>query len=130
MNNAQYGYRKEVTYTFNEAIEKITKSLNENGFGIISNIDIAQKIKEKTGEDFENYVILGACNPKLALSALKVETEVGLLLPCNVIVYEKSGQVTVSAILPSVAMGFVDNPALEAVASEVEPKLKTAINNC
>lgn len=130
MNNADYGYRKKVLYDFETAVEKMTQTLKGEGFGIISRINIKEKLKEKLGEDFVSYVILGACNPKLAFKALQEETEIGLLLPCNVIIYEKDDDIFVSSILPTVAMSFVDNPALKCIAEEVEPKLRTAIDNC
>lgn len=130
MNNAEYGYRKKVSYDFNTAVEKITASLKDQGFGIISQINITEKIKEKLDEEFIPYVILGACNPKLAFKALQTETEIGLLLPCNVIVYEKDDAVFISSILPSVGMSFVENSELKCIAEEVEPKLKKSIDNC
>jgi len=128
MKHENYGYSKKVFYDFETAIEKITESLENNGFGIVSAINIAGKIKEKIGENMPKYIILGACNPKLAFEALQVETEIGLLLPCNVIVYEKNTAVFVSAMMPEVAMGFIDNPQLEIIAGKVENLLKKSVN--
>ncbi len=128
MNNSPYGYGKTVSYDFETAIEKVTEELKKESFGVLSKLDIQAKVKEKLGKDMDRYVILGACNPSLAYEALQAEQEIGLLLPCNVIVYEKEGEIIVSAILPSVAMGFISNPKLQYVAKEVEPKLKMVID--
>jgi len=86
MNNSHYGYGKTVSYDFETAIKKVTEELKKEGFGVLSEIDIQEKVKEKLGKDMDRYVILGACNPGLAFEALEVEQEIGLLLPCNVIV--------------------------------------------
>jgi len=128
MKNPHYGYGKKVSYDFDTAVEKVTAELKKEGFGLLMTIDIQEKIKEKLGKDIEKYVILGACNPPLAYEAIGAEKEIGLLLPCNVIVYEKEGDVMVSAIRPSIAMGFIANPKLQCVANQVEPKLKSVID--
>lgn len=125
----QYSYNKKVEYDFYAAIAYLKEELKKEGFGILCEIDVSAKIKEKLNEDMDRYVILGACNPKLAYEALQVEQEIGLLLPCNVIVYEKDEKVVVSAILPSKGMSFIDNPKLKQVASKVEPKLMSVIDN-
>jgi len=128
MNNSHYGYGKTVTCGFEIAIAKVTEELKKEGFGVLSKIDIQAKVKEKLGKEMDRYVILGACNPGFAFEALEAEQEIGLLLPCNVIVYEKEGKVIVSAILPTVAMGFISNPKLQCVAEKVEPNLKMVID--
>lgn len=122
-----YGYNKIVDYDFESAIAKTKEELKKEGFGILSEIDVQAKFKEKLGKDFGKYVILGACNPALAFEAIGIEKEIGLLLPCNVIVYEQDGKVVVSSILPSKAMGFVENPDLEKIVSQAEPKLISVI---
>lgn len=128
MSNSNYGYGKEVSFDFETAVQKTVEELKKEGFGILSKIDIQSKVKEKLGKEMDQYVILGACNPPLAYEAITVEQEIGLLLPCNVIVYEKDGKVIVSAILPTITMGFVQNPKLQCVAEQVEPKLKAVID--
>ena len=93
-----YGFSKKVNYGFDEAIERVTEELKKEGFGILSEIDVKATLKKKMDIDFPNYKILGACNPPLAHKALSAEPEIGLLLPCNVIVYENNNEVSVSAI--------------------------------
>lgn len=125
----QYGYSKKVSLTFDEAVAKTKEVLALEGFGVLTEIDVKATMKKKLGIDYDNYLILGACNPASAHKALQAEKEIGLLLPCNVIVYENEGAVYVSAILPSAAMSMVENPALAALAEEVEPKLKKVIDS-
>jgi uncharacterized protein (DUF302 family) len=113
-----------------EAVEKTRKALADEGFGIITEIDVKATLKKKLDKDFQDYIILGACNPAYAYRALLSETEVGLLLPCNVIVYDAGkDSVVISAIEPTVAMGFVDNPELAGIATEVKSKLVKVINS-
>ncbi|WKV07885.1 DUF302 domain-containing protein [Thermoanaerobacterium sp. CMT5567-10] len=119
---------KEVPYSFAEALEKVKEVLKEVGFGILVEIDMKDTIKKKTGKDMMNYVILGACNPTYAYEVLNIDPSVGLLLPCNVIVYEKSdGSVVVSAIDPLKAIVSNDEK-LSKIAAEVSDKLKKAID--
>ena len=125
----KYGHTKQVDLNFNEAIDKVKKELPKEGFGILTEIDVKGTLKKKLDVDFTDYIILGACNPPLAHKALQAEIEIGLLLPCNVIVYEKDGNIFASGILPSVAMSIVDNEELKCVAGEVEEKMKRVIDN-
>ncbi|ORX23307.1 hypothetical protein BVF91_07185 [Thermoanaerobacterium sp. PSU-2] len=119
---------KEVAYSFAEAVEKVKEALKGVGFGILVEIDMKDTIKKKIGKDMMNYVILGACNPTYAYEVLNIDPEVGLLLPCNVIVYEKSdGSVVVSAIDPLKALPSNDEK-LSKIAEEVADKLKKAID--
>lgn len=113
---------------FAEAIEKTTAALKEEGFGVLTTIDIRDKLKEKLNVDFRPYVILGACNPVSAYAALKVEDKIGTMLPCSVIVHETiDGKIEVAAIDPAAAMQSVGNPKLDAIAEEVRDKLKKVI---
>lgn len=123
-----YGYKKQTPLPFSEAVLKTKTELAKEGFGILTEIDVTATLKKKLEVDYENYVILGACNPPFAYQALQAEKEVGLLLPCNVIVYEDGGATFVSAILPTVAMNAVGNTLLADLAKEVEEKLKKAID--
>jgi len=124
-----YGVKKQINYPFTDAVTKTKAALSEEGFGILTEIDVKATLKKKLNADWDNYVILGACNPPFAFQALQAEKEIGLLLPCNVIVYEDAGRVFASAIRPTVAMGKIKNPALVDIAKEVEDKLTKAINN-
>ena len=122
-----YGCKKQVSLSFEAAVEKVKTELAKEGFGILTEIDVQATLKKKLSVDYDRYVILGACNPPFAYQALQADKEIGLLLPCNVIVYEDSGKTFVSAILPAVAMGMVDNPSLDDIARQVEEKLKKVV---
>jgi len=120
-----YGFVKTVDAPFDEARDSVIAELKKEGFGILTEIDLKEKFREKLDVEFRRYNILGACNPPLALKSLQAEENLGLLLPCNVIVYETGdGKTTVGIIRPGTAMGMVDNDALREVAGEVEAKLK------
>jgi len=125
----KYGYTKQVKLSFDKAVEKVKEELSKEGFGILTEINVKDTLKEKIDVDFDNYIILGACNPSLAHKALQAEQEIGLLLPCNVIVYEKDGEVFVSGIMPTVAMGMVENEKLSCIGEEAEEKMKKVINS-
>ncbi|MFQ5819613.1 MAG: DUF302 domain-containing protein [Candidatus Heimdallarchaeota archaeon] len=124
-----YGYKKQVHASFNEVVKRTTEELKKEGFGVLTEIDVKITLKEKLDVDFGNYRILGVCNPSFAYKALQAEKDIGLLLPCNVVVYEDQDRVFVSAILPTVAMSMIINDPLKNIASQVEEKLKTAIDN-
>ena len=124
----KYGYSKKVDLSFVDAIEATKEALTKEGFGVLTEIDVKATLRKKLDVHHDNYMILGACNPKLAHTALQAEKEIGLLLPCNVIVYEDDAGVHVSAIVPSVAMSMVDNEKLPAIAETVEAKLKNVID--
>jgi uncharacterized protein (DUF302 family) len=125
-----YNISKKVGGTFDEAIKKVTEELKKEGFGIISEIDLRGKFKEKLNVNFRNYTILGACNPSLAYKAIEQEDKIGTMLPCNVLVQEhENGQVEISAINPMETMGSVNNEKLEALAAEVSGKLRGVIDN-
>jgi uncharacterized protein (DUF302 family) len=123
----EYGFNKTTNYTFEQAIEKVTEELKKEGFGVLTTIDVKETLKKKIDVDFKKYTILGACNPKLAHSALQVEEELGLLLPCNVIVYEKENKTVVSVFDPNIMAHIIDNPDMKAVAQEVKNKLEKVL---
>lgn len=124
----KYGISKKVNYDFDEAITNVTEELQKEGFGVLTEIDVKATLKKKLNVDFPNYKILGACNPPLAHKALSAESEIGLLLPCNVIVYENEQNETfVSAIDANAMFSVVDRDDLQHVASEVSGKLKNVI---
>jgi uncharacterized protein (DUF302 family) len=119
-----YGFVKTTTLGFDEAMQKIEQELQNEGFKILTTIDAQAKFKEKLNIDFPKYTILGACNPRLAHQAISAEWNIGLLLPCNVILYEKDDMVWVGVMKPTAAMSSVKNDTLEGLATTVEAKLK------
>lgn len=126
----QYALQKKVSGTdFQALVDKTKASLADQGFGILTEIDVQATLKKKLGVEYGQYVILGACNPPLAYQALQAEKEIGLFLPCNVIVYEKNSELFVSAIKPTSAMSNIENSNLNAIAVQAEERLKTAIEN-
>jgi uncharacterized protein (DUF302 family) len=125
---SEYGITAEVEYSYSEAIEKTKEVLAEHGFGVLSEIEVSEKLREKLDVDFDDYMILGACNPQSAYQGLQEEQELGLLLPCNVIIYRENGKTFVSAIKASKALEVAGNEDLEPIAEEVEKDLKKVIN--
>ena len=125
----EYGYKKQINFSFTEAIEKTKAELVKEGFGVLTEIDVKATLKKKLDVDYDNYIILGACNPPFACQALRAEKDIGLLMPCNVIVYEDKGEIFVSAILPTVAMSMINNSSFGKIAKQVEEKLKKVVNN-
>ena len=123
-----YGFTKEIYKSFEEAVDLVSEELKKEGFGILTKIDVKNKFKEKLGIDFKKYVILGACNPSSAHKAIVAEENIGLMLPCNVIVYEKENKIMVSIIKPSVAMEMINNKKLKEVAKHIETKLRNVID--
>ncbi|MCH7771295.1 MAG: DUF302 domain-containing protein [Bacteroidetes bacterium] len=124
-----YGFSKTVDLSFEDTINKVTEELKKEGFGILTTIDIKETLKNKIDVDFKKYTILGACNPTLAHKALQAEEEIGLLLPCNVIVYEKEGKSTVSVFDPSLMSKVVENEKLDSIAEEVKEKLERVFDS-
>ena len=130
MEDTRYGLRVQIPVTYERAVEQATAALKEQGFGVLTTIDVQQTLKRKLDRDFRRYVILGACHPPLADRALHAELEIGLLLPCNVIVYEVSpGESVVAAMAPMAAFGIVGNNAeLKAVAKDADTRLRRALS--
>jgi uncharacterized protein (DUF302 family) len=127
-NEHGYGYSKTLDEPYEAAVPKIMEALKKEGFGVITEIDIKETLKKKLGVEFKKYRILGACNPNLAYQALSEETELGLFLPCNVIVYEnEKGKTVVTAINAMVALSRINNPKLEPIAKEVSVRLQRVI---
>jgi len=130
LQHSKYGFSKTVDLPYEEAVERARAALKAEGFGVLCEIDIKDKLKEKLGVDFRNYVILGACNPQLAFKTLQKEINIGLLLPCNVIVYEadEPGKSVVAAIDAKTMLSVIgDNATLDLVAVEVNENLKRVI---
>lgn len=123
-----YGFIKESNIPFEKAIEIVTEALKKEKFGVLTKIDVKEKLKEKLGIDFKKYVILGACNPSNAHKAIIAEENIGLMLPCNVIIYEKEGKTVISIIKPTVTMGMINNEELKQIAINVERQLKNVFD--
>lgn len=129
MMESKYGFGKSLDLNFDDAIAKVTAELGAEGFGVLADIDVAATMKKKLGEDMPPYRILGACNPVLAHQAITAVPEIGLLLPCNVLVREDaSGKVHVSFMDPAAVLGLVDDPAVIPLASEVKAKLERILD--
>ena len=125
-----YYFSEVLALGFDEAVTQVIDKLKDQGFGIITEIDVTKTLKSKLGVEFRPYRILGACNPALALEALKLEDKVGTMLPCNVIVQELTpGQVEVASIDPVASMAAIDNPALLEKAAIVSAKLEKVIES-
>src|SRR5215831_15644780 len=128
MQETNYGLKVSVNLPYETAVSRATDALKQQGFGVLTTIDVKATLKAKLDRDFRKYLILGACNPPLADRALHAELEVGLLLPCNVIVYETApGTSVVAAMAPMAALGIVDNAELESVAREADQRLRSVL---
>ena len=126
--DTKFGFGKPVDLGFDEAIETVTEELEKEGFGILTEIDVQATLKKKLGEDMPPYRILGACNPPLAHQAVSAVPEIGLLLPCNVLVREDdAGKVHVSFMDPGSVLGLVDNPDVVPLAEQVREKLERVL---
>jgi uncharacterized protein (DUF302 family) len=126
MEKQSYGFRVHLDLPYEEAVSRTTAALKEEGFGVLTEIDVKKTLKQKLDADFRRYIILGACNPPLAHRALQAELDLGLLLPCNVIVYEdeEKGGSVVNLVDPLSMMGVTDNVKLEPVADEARARLE------
>jgi uncharacterized protein (DUF302 family) len=122
-------YNKTIKGQFDEVISKITENLKQEGFGVLTQIDVTQTLKNKLNVEFRKYRILGACNPPFAYKALQIEDKIGLMLPCNIIVQEKTADaIEVASINPLMSMQVVGNPELEIVATEIQSRLHRVID--
>jgi len=125
-----YHFSKTVDLSFEDTVKKATEELKKEGFGILTEIDVKETLKKKLDADFRNYVILGACNPPFAYEALKAERNIGIMLPCNVIVQEADdGKTEVAAVDPIASMQAIKNEKLGEIATQVTEKLKRVIQN-
>ncbi len=123
----RYGMRRELAISYDQAVAKTKDALKAQGFGVLTEIDVKATLKAKLDADVDPYIILGACNPPLAHRAITADPEVGLLLPCNVVVRTAGAQTIVEAMDPAAAMGIVGNPAVESVANEAKERLEKAL---
>ncbi len=123
-----YYFDKIIKGSFEDALERVTSSLKEEGFGILTEIDVKETLKKKLDVDFHEFRILGACNPSFAYKALQADNKIGTMLPCNVIVQEiGDGEIEVAAIDPVASMQAIDNPALSEIAEQVQKKLENVV---
>ncbi|MHB8433577.1 MAG: DUF302 domain-containing protein [Candidatus Tyrphobacter sp.] len=123
-----YGNQVKTTLPYSAAVDRVKALLREEGFGVLCEIDVAATVREKLGETFRPYCILGACNPQLAHRAISAEPQIGLLLPCNVVVQELDGATSVSAVDAGAMLAIVGNPQLDGVASDVNARLKRVLD--
>ncbi len=121
---AELGFQSRLNLPYEQALEKVTEALKAEGFGVLTSIDVKETMKKKLGVDFRKYTILGACNPPLAHQALSARPDVGLLLPCNVIVYEEGEGTVVNIIDPLFMSTFIQDPVLDSVAEEARQRLQ------
>lgn len=129
INFMNYTISKKVNIDFQQAIKDVTAELQKEGFGIITEVDLKGKFKDKLQVDFRNYTILGACNPALAYKAIQQEPGIGVMLPCNVLVQEhENGEVEIAAINPMNSIGAVENKELQGLAQEVSDKLQAVVD--
>lgn len=130
MRRAPYGIYRDTALTYDEAVKRTVEELKKEGFGVLTEIDVRETLRKKLDVDFPRYVILGACNPPFAHRALTAEPDIGLLLPCNVVVHEgPGGRASVSALKPTEVFGkLVDNPRMGTLAQEVEERLVRALD--
>ena len=122
-----YGLDVRLALPFDTAVERTKIALKAEGFGVLTEIDVKETFQQKIGVEFERYLILGACNPHLAYRALQAEHDLGLLLPCNVIVHDHDGGTKVSVVDPAAMLGIVENAALHAVADEARQRLQRVV---
>jgi uncharacterized protein (DUF302 family) len=122
-----YGFSKSTDLLYDDAVIRVIEELKKEGFGVLTSIDVQETLKKKLNVNFPKYTILGACNPPFAYQALQAEEEIGLLLPCNVIVFEKEGKTTVAVFDPMTMMNIVKNSAILPVAQEMKARLERVI---
>ncbi len=124
-----YYFAKTIDVPFEQAIDKTVAALKAHGFGVLTRIDVQATLKEKIGAEFRPYVILGACNPRMAHEALKAEDKIGTMLPCNVVVQAVEGKTEIAAIDPIASMQAIDNDSLAAIAGKVQDALKAVVRD-
>ncbi len=123
-----YAIKATLKLTYEAAVEKTKEALKEQGFGVLTEIDVQKTMKDKLGADFRRYMILGACNPKLAHQALEVDLDLGVMLPCNVVVFEEHGDSVIIAQDPEAMLSFIGNPDLEPIAKEAGSRIREVVN--
>jgi len=124
-----YTIKKQLDTTFEVAEELVLKALKQESFGVLTEIDVQKTLKQKLDVNYKKYKILGVCNPTLAYKALTAEQEIGAFLPCNVLLFENKGKVTVSILKPTSALSLSDNSEVKVIAKQAEKKLANVLNN-
>ena len=125
--NTGYRFTTELNASFEESVPRVKEALKNEGFGVLFEIDMQRTLKKKLGIDFRPYLVIGACNPPFAKEALQAETEVGLLLPCHVIIYQDGDKTIVSTVDPVASLGLAHNPALDSVAEGVKARFQRVL---
>lgn len=128
ITTSAYGFGKQLDQPFAEVMARTRAALKDQGFGVLTEIDVQRTLQEKLGVDFRRYVILGACNPPAAHRALSAELEIGVLLPCNVVLYEENGGTAVRMMDPLAALGLTGNQEIAAVAMEIRARLEQVLH--
>jgi uncharacterized protein (DUF302 family) len=123
-----FGYKKEVKLAYDQAVARVREELGKEGFGVLTEVDVKATMKKKLNADFDNYIILGACNPPFALKTLQITKDAGLMMPCNVVVYTENGKTFVETTLPTVLLQLIQNDDLKSTAEQIESKLKAAVD--
>ncbi len=123
-----YGYKKQVNLPYDKAVAKVREELPKEGFGVLTEIDVKATVKKKLNVDFDDYIILGACNPPFAHQALQAVKDVGLMMPCNVVVFTDKGKTYVEAVNPTMLMSLIQNDKLKPLAEQIEAKLKKVVD--
>jgi uncharacterized protein (DUF302 family) len=123
------GYKRQVHLPYDEAVTKAREELGKEGFGVLTEVDVKATIKKKLNADFDNYIILGACNPPYAYQALQVAKDAGLMMPCNVVVFVDKGRTFVEAATPTVLMELIQNEKLRPIAEQIEAKLRKVVDS-
>jgi uncharacterized protein (DUF302 family) len=124
-----YGYKRQVDLPYPQAVQKAREELKKEGFGVLTEINVKDTLKKKLEVEFTDYIILGACNPPFAYKALQTEKDVGLMMPCNVVIYTDRGRTYVAAALPTALMSLIPNSKLQVTAQQIEDKLKKVVDN-
>ena len=127
--NIGYGFKKLLEMDFSDALARVREGLMTEGFGVITEIDLKAKFKEKLGKDFPSYVILGACNPGFAYDAVNEDSDIGLLLPCNVAVYQEGSKTAVAVLDAEKALSLTGNDQMRAMAATVNEKLRRTLDS-
>jgi uncharacterized protein (DUF302 family) len=124
-----YGYKRQVSLPYDTAVARVREELAKEGFGVLTEVDVKATLKKKLNADYEDYIILGACNPPFAYQALQVIKDAGLMMPCNVVVFSDNKKTYVEAAMPTVLMSLIRDDRLKTTAEQIEAKLKKVVDN-
>jgi uncharacterized protein (DUF302 family) len=123
-----FGYKRQVNLNYEQAVSRVREALSKEGFGVLTEVDVKATLKKKLNADFDDYIILGACNPPFAYQALQTTRDAGLMMPCNLIVYTEMGKTFIACVTPTALMDLFQNEALKPVAEKIEQKLKKVVD--